>query len=313
MQEVIRLMLARLEADLATDEISVAMAAFNALAWLDRSQEGIQKQHVANLARVLGYPQQIAKDFIHVAKVLARLLQTYEQRRMSVSNKVAWSWVLMPQWRSKFLPKYIALPKEIEKIVFFYLSVKLNTTSLERNLGELCRQLTAHGGHGSEALQLPCWRWRWTGPRKKKNSLRESMQRARQNWCPPSLGGLVQSCGWNILVADLDTSMLRGRRLPRNNKLGQVHLSRSYRKERPQQTSWRRCQMFLLESPLFQVSRFHCQTGPVRAQQPSAAHGALVIRRTQTGRATLKPTPSGRQSDAWFLWDAGWLTFFGNQ
>ena len=36
-------------------------------------------------------------------------------------------------------------------IIAFYLGLKTNTTTLERNLGELCRQLAAHSGPGDEA------------------------------------------------------------------------------------------------------------------------------------------------------------------
>ena len=56
----------------------------------------------------------------------------------------------MPQWRSKFLPKLVEVPKDLETLIFFYLSIKINTTTLERNLGELCRQLAAHTGRTAE-------------------------------------------------------------------------------------------------------------------------------------------------------------------
>ena len=49
----VRLMLDRLEADLATDEVSLSMAAFQVLAWLSRSKENMLRKHVAVLGQCL--------------------------------------------------------------------------------------------------------------------------------------------------------------------------------------------------------------------------------------------------------------------
>ena len=150
MQQVVSLMLDRLEADLVTDEVAVSMSAFQVLAWLDRSKEDMLRKHVAVLGKALKLSRDVSRDFAYVAKSLANLMQTCKTQQMIVSQKVVWSWVLVPQWRSKFLPKLVELPKGLEALIFFYLSVKINTTTLERNLGELRRQLAAHGGHGAE-------------------------------------------------------------------------------------------------------------------------------------------------------------------
>jgi hypothetical protein len=150
MQQVVRLMLDRLEADLATDEVSLSMAAFQVLAWLSRSKENMLRKHVAVLGKALKLSRDVSRDFAYVAKTLANLMQTCKTQQMSISQKVVWSWVLVPQWRSKFLPKLVGLPKDLETLIFFYLSVKINTTTLERNLGELCRQLAAHTGRTAE-------------------------------------------------------------------------------------------------------------------------------------------------------------------
>eukprot|EP00435_Cladocopium_sp_Y103_P033050 s3667_g8.t1 len=150
MQQVVRLMLDRLEVDLATDEVAVSMCAFQVLPWLDRSKENMLRKHVAVLAKVFKMTRDVSKDFAHAAKTLANLVQTCKMQQINVTHKVAWSWVLVPQWRSKFLSKFVELPKDLEMLIVFFLSIKMNTTTLERNLGELCRQLAAHGGHGAE-------------------------------------------------------------------------------------------------------------------------------------------------------------------
>ena len=150
MQQVVSLMLDRLEADLVADEVALSMSAFQVLPWLDRSKENMLRKHVAVLGKALKLSRDVSRDFAHVAKSLANLMQTCKTQQVSVSQKVVWSWVLVPQWRSKFLSKLVDLPKDLAVLIFFYLSVKINTTTLERNLGELCRQLAAHGGHGAE-------------------------------------------------------------------------------------------------------------------------------------------------------------------
>ena len=150
MQQVVGLMLDRLEVDLATDEVAASMCAFQVLTWLDRSKENMLRKHVAVLGKAFKMTRDVSRDFAHAAKTMASLVQTCKTQQINVTNRVAWSWVLVPQWRSRFLSKFIELPKELETLIVFYLSIKMNTTTLERNLGELCRQLGAHGGHGAE-------------------------------------------------------------------------------------------------------------------------------------------------------------------
>ena len=149
MQQVVCLMLDRLEADLATDEVAISMAAFRVLSWLDKFKENLLRKHVAVLGKVLKLPRDGSREFARVAKTLANLVQTCKTQQICVNHRVVWSWVLVPQWRSKFLPGAIEISKELEAMIFF-LSVKINTTTLERNLGELCRQVGAHVGRSED-------------------------------------------------------------------------------------------------------------------------------------------------------------------
>jgi hypothetical protein len=111
MQQVVGLMLDRLEVDLATDEVAASMCAFQVLTWLDRSKENMLRKHVAVLGKAFKMTRDVSRDFAHAAKTLASLVQTCKTQQINVTNRVAWSWVLVPQWRSRFLSKFIELPR----------------------------------------------------------------------------------------------------------------------------------------------------------------------------------------------------------
>jgi len=152
MQQVVCLMLDRLEADLATDEVAISMAAFRVLSWLDKSKENLLRKHVAVLGKVLKLPRDGSREFARVAKTLANLVQTCKTQQICVNHRVVWSWVLVPQWRSKFLPGAIEISKELEAMIFF-----LEREDQHHHTGtQLGRAMPASG--------CPCWPFRRRQP-----------------------------------------------------------------------------------------------------------------------------------------------------
>ena len=57
---------------------------------------------------------------------------------------------MLSEWRSLYIPSQKEVSEDRELLITFYLSLKINATSLERSLGELCRHLSAHDGKGAE-------------------------------------------------------------------------------------------------------------------------------------------------------------------
>ena len=150
MSEVVQLMLERLEVDLSGDEITQALAAFHLPLWADASSRQSLQEKAGRLLRVLGFKASLQAEFGRAATILSGQVQAAKRQGIDVGNKVAWSWLLRPCWRAKHMPKQTTLPHGLEAAVCFYLSIKANTTTLERNLGQLCRQMGAHAGHGAE-------------------------------------------------------------------------------------------------------------------------------------------------------------------
>ena len=204
--------------DLATDEVAASMCAFQVLTWLDRSKENMLRKHVAVLGKAFKMTRDVSRDFAHAAKTLASLVQTCKTQQINVTNRVAWSWVLVPQWRSRFLSKFIELPKELETLIVFYLSIKMNTTTLERNLGELCRQLGAHGGHGAEdgSLAASLLEVALDGPQREED-LFDRIQADGESSHPQILAGPARNFGYFILGGGSDTSTQE--EVPRRSRL----------------------------------------------------------------------------------------------
>ena len=150
MCEVVQLMLDRLDVDLSGDEVTAALATFHLPTWADASSRQDLQQKAGLLLRVLGFKASLQAEFGRVAIILSGHVLAAKRQGLDVGNKVAWSWLLRPCWRAKHMPKQAVLPQGVETVICFYLSIKANTTTLERNLGHLCRQMAAHAGHGAE-------------------------------------------------------------------------------------------------------------------------------------------------------------------
>ena len=140
-------MLRRVKVDLATDEIGVAFEAFNLLSWTANAHARDFINHFRVLGQALGVEQDnaVAVSMCKAAKVLGPLMKSAQVRKLSVDNRAAWSWALYPSWRSRHIPK-VEWTADCDLLVAFYLSIKLNTTSVERDLSKLLAHLTAHSG-----------------------------------------------------------------------------------------------------------------------------------------------------------------------
>ena len=150
MSVAVQTMIDRLEVDLQGDKIAASLCIFDVTAWCSDSgsEHEMLKTHVSTLAHALKQPspQKIVEDFAFVGLRLQKLYQTAQKQNLEVSNRLAWSWVLVPEWRVKYLSRGFQLSAGLEFLITFYLSVKTGTTHLERNLGKLLEQMKAHCG-----------------------------------------------------------------------------------------------------------------------------------------------------------------------
>ena len=142
-------MLKRVRVDLCGDEVASALQAFDLKGW----EDGNTNTHVAlcgsftRLAAMLGCqsPRDVGSMLSKAARVLLPVFKTACARNLDVDNRRAWSWYCQPVFRSRYAPK-VRWSDEADMLVGFYLSLKINTTTLERDLGDLLSQLSAHSG-----------------------------------------------------------------------------------------------------------------------------------------------------------------------
>eukprot|EP00435_Cladocopium_sp_Y103_P067092 s259_g29.t1 len=143
---VVLAMLGRLETDLCTDEFAVSLRAFDLAAWADTNNHHELRSHFGKLCKLLGKsPVNIVPSLAGAAKALAPMVRAAKNQGFDANNRVAWSWLLSSTWRSKHAGR-AQWGSDCSFIVAFYVSVKLNTTTLERDLGKLLQQLEAHSG-----------------------------------------------------------------------------------------------------------------------------------------------------------------------
>ena len=161
MSQVVEDMLARISVDLTEDCIAKRLLVFDmtSLCWLSR-EDGVLsslKEAACSLCGFLGLSRNVARDFEKTAMRLAEVVQAATARNLQVTNRQAWSWTLLAEWRAKYMPhpfKFRELAG-FENLITFYLSLKINTTTLERNLGLLVRQLHAHcGSHAPDGALI---------------------------------------------------------------------------------------------------------------------------------------------------------------
>ena len=151
MAHVVDAMLRRVRVDLATDEVATCLEAFDIPSWEAVHRRGALKAKLKHLCSVVGIQAAdgVSQALADTAKALCPIVQAARQHKLEVSNRQAWSWALWPQWRGQHTPK-LKWKIECHLLLGFYLSLKTNTTSLERDLGELLAQLSAHSGPLSE-------------------------------------------------------------------------------------------------------------------------------------------------------------------
>ena len=149
MAEVTDAMLKRVRVDLTGDEVASALQAFHLKGWDD----GNTNTHARlcgqfnKLAAMLGCqsPRDVGSMLAKAARVLLPVFKTAQTRNLDIGNRKAWSWYCQPAFRAHYAPK-ARWSDDADMLVGFYLSLKVNTTTLERDLGDLLTQLSAHSG-----------------------------------------------------------------------------------------------------------------------------------------------------------------------
>ena len=145
MSHVVEAMLERLRVDLVEDEIAVALQVFNLPLWQDTARRQALLDAGRKLCAMLRLSPTTAAVLGQLARVLHPLLQAAKSQQPDLGNKHAWSWSLRPAWRARHAHK-IPWTEDCHALIGFFLSLKINTTTLERDLEHLLTQLEAHSG-----------------------------------------------------------------------------------------------------------------------------------------------------------------------
>ena len=141
MAHIVDATLRRIDVDLAQDEVALSMQAFRLQSWETPEQRSKMRQRLCTLCRIFHLPEKMVVPVLSACgKTLLQLVKG--ARPTTVDNRQAWSWLLHSTWRAR----QVAWNQHCETLVAFYLCLKINTTSLERDLGLLLTHLTAHSG-----------------------------------------------------------------------------------------------------------------------------------------------------------------------
>ncbi|CAE7648912.1 unnamed protein product, partial [Symbiodinium necroappetens] len=147
MATVVESMLRRLRVDFLEDGVAKALRGFDILAWSDQQQHDALKQACCDLARLLQLPEWAGKELgVLARRRLLPYLQTAKAQKLDVDNRLAWSWIVLPEGRAKFLGTNVDVGPHVLHMIFFYLSLHISTTEVERSLGMTLSQLEAHSG-----------------------------------------------------------------------------------------------------------------------------------------------------------------------
>lgn len=127
----------------------MASTAANDDAWSSQPNHDQLSSHFHGLCKLLksGRAGAVSSCLVSVAKTLAKLQQSLKARKLQAGNRVLWSWTLCSAWRQQHLGKLcMKWCENCSAVVAFYLALKVNTTTLERDLSALVLQLTRHAG-----------------------------------------------------------------------------------------------------------------------------------------------------------------------
>ncbi|CAE7765456.1 ngoBIM [Symbiodinium sp. CCMP2592] len=145
MAHVVEAMLERLRVDLTEDEIAVALQVFHLRLWQETNRQQELVDSTRKLCDMLKLSHGTAVLFGRFARKLHPLLEAAKSKDPGFGNKHAWSWLLRPAWRARHAHK-LPWTEDCHALIAFFLSLKINTTTLERDLGHLLTQLEAHSG-----------------------------------------------------------------------------------------------------------------------------------------------------------------------
>lgn len=144
MAHIVDATLRRIQVDLAEDEVALSMEAFRVQSWETPEQRCKMRHHLCTLCRIFHLPEKIVVPVLSACgKILAQVVKG--ARPTIVDNRQAWSWLLHSAWRARYAHQ-VAWNEHCETLLTFYLCLKINTTSLERDLGLLLTHLNAHSG-----------------------------------------------------------------------------------------------------------------------------------------------------------------------
>ena len=194
MSHVVEATLERLQVDLTSDEIAVALEVFNIPLWQDLARREALLASARKLCAMLKLPPRTGDAIGQFARALEPHLQAAKAERPEFGNKHAWSWLLRPTWRARHAGK-ILWTEACGTLVAFYLSLKINTTTLERDLGHLLTQLEAHSGplspNGSTVASI--MEVAIDGPQREEDSFLK----------PQCEGGLLTPTDFGVLCGEL--------------------------------------------------------------------------------------------------------------
>jgi len=148
MSMVVEDMADRVLVDLTGDDLGQCLQVFDVMSWTKKDQTALLQKRINTLAKALHVDARVRDAFQGAAKLLLKVVCAAQANKLKISNRQAWTWILCLEWRARYFPPHCNtrfLP-DLEKMICFYLALKVNTTTLERNLGQLCNQLHAHAG-----------------------------------------------------------------------------------------------------------------------------------------------------------------------
>lgn len=214
MRDVVEAMLDRLQVDLGTDVISTSLCSFDIASWRSAQEHPSLTKRVESLTTSLRLSRSVGREFAVVANTLVPILEAAKRHHISIPNRVAWSWVLVSEWRSMNLPsRYKILPGDLQHLICFYLSIKLNTTTLERDLGQLCRQIGGHQGPTAEdgSLASALVEVALDGPKCEQEMFESHTgdEKLPGGLLPTPLARAAASCASHASEEDFDTSTAR--------------------------------------------------------------------------------------------------------
>ena len=190
MAQIVELMVKRIRADLTSDAFGLCLQIFDLNTW-DRqlsssssnSLDTLQK-HFSDLSGFMKLGcESLWPQFVLVVKTLLRIWKEASSASAgrNIQNKVAWTWVLDAKWRELYIKKTnFVLNDKLDRLIRFYISLRLGTPAVERGLSALQDCLEKHDGPLSDEVCYNLVLLKLDGPKSEKNIC--SRDASSQQW-----------------------------------------------------------------------------------------------------------------------------------